>query len=232
VTAFGELPRESGSYAGFIFESEIEPQTVRDRLDSHGSLRGTDEYEGKTLWLVGNDRLEWEMLLCHLGGSRYALGTAEELEDIIDVRTGEGRRVDGGVISGLDSTEDGLLVGGFVVPAEALESLDLAITTGLAEGIDFGAAVIADGSLTVTLVAPNNSAATDLDRTLNALGQLDQEDIAAQIAGDSPVIEVVLALLENLTTEVNGTAVQVTVSDGYQVPAIVASFLLERAVGQ
>jgi hypothetical protein len=229
VSAFGELPRESDSYAGFIFDAETGPQTVRDRLDSTGNLRGTGEYEGQTLWFVGNEQLTWNLVFGHLGENRYALGTRPELEDIVDVRAGEKQRVGGGVIDGLERVSEGLLRGGFVAPPAAFEALDLSITTGLAESITFGSAHVSDGTLTVTLVAPSESVAADLDQTLNALGQLDQEDIAAQV-GTAPVVTVILALLEDLNTELDDSAVKVTVTDGYRVPALAVGFLLERAL--
>lgn len=231
MTAFGTLSNESGTDAGVIFESETDPQTVRDRLDEGGYLLGTSEYRQQTLWRFGNDRLAWDLVLCHLDGNRYALGSRGELEGVIDVRAGDGRRIGGRVIDGFDSAGDGLLGGGFVVPREAFADLDLSIATGLADSVEYGSAVISgNATLTVTLVAPNESVAGDLDQTLNALGQLDREDIAGQVGGDSPVVEVILTMLEELDTEVDGSEVQVTVADGFRVPAIVLRAVLDRAI--
>jgi hypothetical protein len=231
VSAFGEVSTESGTYAGLIFESETDPQTVRDRLDERGHLLGTSEYRGRALWSVGNDRLTWDLVLSHLGGNRYALGTNAELEDVIDVRAGDGRRIGGAVIDGLDSTGDGLLRGGFVVPPEAFADLDLSITARLADGIEYGSAAISeDGVLTVTFVAPDSSAAEDLDQTLNALDQLDLSDILAQIDGDSAIVGVMLAILDDLDTAVDGSEVRVTIDDGFRVPAIALATLVDGAV--
>ncbi|WP_336326365.1 hypothetical protein [Halovenus sp. HT40] len=231
VSAFGGMPTESGTYAGLIFESDTDPQTVRDRLAERGHLLDTVEYREQTMWVTSSDRLSWELLLCHLGGNRYALGSRTELEAIVDLRAGDGRRIGGGAIDGFDEAEEGMLRGGFVVPPETFASLELSFATGLADAIEYGSASLsADGVLTVTLVAPNDSMAQDLDQTLNALGQLDREDISAQVGGDSAVVEVILTILEDIDTEVDGSSVRVTVADGFRVPAVVLGVLLERGV--
>ncbi|MXR51053.1 hypothetical protein GRX03_05460 [Halovenus sp. WSH3] len=229
VSAFGTIPTESESYAGLVFESSADPETVRERLGERGNLLETAEHRGQTMWVVGNDQLTWTLALCHLSGGRYALGSRTELEDVIDVRQGEQRRLGGMVIDGFEGASDGLLRGGFVVPPAAFSALDLSITTGLADSIEYGFSSLSDGVLTVTLVAPDDGTAQDLDTTLNALGQLDRTDIAAAV-GDSPVIQVVLTILEDLNTTVNGREVTATVEDGFRVPAILISFLLEEAL--
>jgi len=229
VSAFGRLSSDVGTYAGFVFESETDPETVRTRLDEQGYLLDTFEHRDRTLWLIGNERLNWDLVLCHLDGNRYALGTRAELKDIIDLRAGESQRIGGRVIDGYDSAGAGLLSGGFVVPPEAFADLDLAIATELANSIEYGFAAIADGVLTVTFVAPDDTTAEDLDQTLNALGQLDQDDLAGQI-GTSAVAEVVLALLDDLDTERSGSEVTATVTDGFRIPALVVRTVLERAL--
>lgn len=231
VSAFGGVPTESGTYAGLIFESEADPQTVRDRLAERGHLLDTVEYREQTLWVTSSDRLTWELLLGHLGEGRYALGSREELEEIIDVRAGERGRIGGKAIDGFEEAGEGLLRGGFVVPPETFANLELSFATGLADAIEYGSARLsADGVLTVTFVAPNDSMAEDLDQTLNALGQLDRETISAQVGGSSPIVEVILTILEEIDTEVDGSSVRVTVADGFRVPAVVLGVVLERGV--
>lgn len=229
MTGFGAIPTETETYVGLVFESDADPQTVKGRLVDRGNLQDTVEYREQTLWVVGNDGLTWDLVFGHLGDGRYALGSQTELEDIVDIRRGEARRVGGTVMDGYENAAEGLLRGGFVVPAAAFADLDIPITAGLADSIEYGSASLSEGVLTVTLVAPDSSVAEDLDTTLNALGQLDQEDIAAQV-GDSPLVQVILTILQDLDTTVSGREVTARVSDGFRVPAILISYLLEQAV--
>ena len=89
---------------------------------------------------------------------------------------------------------------------------------------------LVDGVLTVKLVAPSASVAADLDQTLTVLSGLDRQTILDQIGASSPLVEVILAVLGDLETTVEGSVVRVTVADGYRVPAVLIGFLLDRAV--
>lgn len=228
VTAFGRYPRPDEDYAGLLFESSVDPEAVRAQIQQRGALTGTSEYAGQRLWGLGNDRLTWSLLLGHFESGRYGLGTAPELEDIVDVRSGGGDRIGGAVRRGLSEAE-GIVRAGFVVPPAAFESVDLPLTA-LAENVEYGSASLVDGVLTVRLVAPSSSVATDLEQTLTALSELDRERIVDQIGGSSPLVEVVLTLLDDLETTVEGSAVRLTVADGFRVPAVLVGFLLDSAV--
>lgn len=229
VSAFGALPSGPTTYAGLLFESDTEIETVENRLADRGHLRDTVEYRDQTLYLVETDRLVWELVLCHLGDGRYALGTRSELEDIIDIRAGDGSRINGLVIDGFDAASEGILKGGFVVPAAAFSDLDLPIGVGIADSIEYGSAAIVDGVLSVTFVAPDESVAEDLAQTLETLGRLDREDIAPEVGADSPLVEVILTLLGEIETEVDGRDVQATVAGGFRVPAVLLSYVVDQA---
>lgn len=229
VVAFGRLPRERGNYAGLLFESSANPDGVRAEIQQQGALTTTSTYREQTLWGLGNSRLEWSLLLAHLSGDRYGLATTAELEDVIDVRTGERARLGGSVRTGLNEAGEGMVRGGFVVPPAAFEGLDLPVA-GLAENIEYGSVSLADGVLTVRLVAPSGAVATDLEQTLTVLSNLDRQTIIDQIGEPSPLVEVILAVLGDLETEVEGSVVRVTVADGFRVPAVLVGFLLDSAV--
>ena len=229
VTAFGRFPRAESNYTGLLFESGATPDEVRAQTQQQGALTGTNTYREQTLWGLGNSRLEWSLLLAHLDGDRYGLATTPELEDVIDVRNGDAARVGDSVRRGLTEADGGIVRGGFVVPPAAFADLDLPIT-GLAESIEYGSASLADGVLTVRLVAPSASVATDLEQTLTALSGIDRRTIIDQIGGSSPLVEVILAVLDELETTVEQSVDRITVADGYRVPAVLVAFLLERAI--
>jgi hypothetical protein len=227
VTGFGRYPRADEDYAGLLFESGAEPAAVRAQIQ-RGALTATSEYGGQELWGLGNSRLEWSVRLTHFGGGRYGLGTAPELEDVVDVRAGEAERIGGNVRRGLGEAE-GLVRAGFVLPPAAFEGVDLPIT-GLAENVEYGSASLVDGELTVRLVAPSASVASDLEQTLTVLSDLERQTIVDQVGGESPLVEVVLAVLDDVETTVEGSVVRLTVADGYRVPAVLVGFLLDDAV--
>ncbi|WP_436903149.1 hypothetical protein [Halovenus halobia] len=229
VVAFGRLPRASRNYAGLLFESSATPENVRAEIQQRGALTTTSTYREQTLWGLGSSRLEWSLLLAHLSGDRYGLATTSELEDVVDVRNGERARLGGSVRTGLNEAGEGMIRGGFVVPSAAFEGLDLPVV-GLAENIEYGSVSLGDGVLTVRLVAPSGSVATDLEQTLTALSGLDRQTIIDQIGEPSPLVEVILAVLDDLETEVEGSVVRVTVADGFRVPAVLIGFLLDSAV--
>lgn len=227
VTAFGRYPRPDQRYAALLFESSVAPEQTRDQMAARNTLTGTSEYSGQTMLGLGSPRLKWSLLLAHLGDGRYGLGTTPELEDVVDVRGGNAQRIGGKVRRGLGEAE-GIVRAGFVVPPAALEGLDLPIG-GLAENVEYGSASLVDGVLTVELVAPSASVAGDLEQTLTVLSELDQQ-IIDQIGGSSPLVEVVLAVVDDLDTAVEGSIVRITVADGYRVPAVVVGYLLNSAV--
>ena len=235
VTAFGAARNGSGNYAAIRFESNADPQAVAQRLGDQNVLLDTVEYRGYELWVVGHRNFVWDLVLSHLDGDEFVLGTRPEVEDTIDLREDDTGGVTGDVGQAFSTAADGFLRGGFVLPDSLLESLDLPIIgEQFADRIEYGYGTVAEepaGELQLTLQTTSSSAAEDVEQTVNALSLIDTETIASVVDLDPEIMDLMTAVLEDISVETEGPAVEIRVPDGFRIAAIGVSYLLTESRG-
>lgn len=235
VTAFGAAGDEASNYAAIRFESNADPQAVAQRLGDQNVLLDTVEYRGYELWIVGHRNFIWDLVLSHLDGDEFVLGTRPEVEDTIDLQEDGTGGITGDVRQAFSTAADGFLRGGFVVPDSLLESLDLPIIgEQFADRIEYGYGTVAEepaGELQLTLQTTSSSAAEDVEQTVNALSLIDTETIASVVDLDPEIMDLMTAVLEDISVETEGPAVEIRVPDGFRIAAIAVSYLLAESRG-
>lgn len=212
VLGFGEvgyLGFGGEAYAGALFETDWAESDVLDALEENSRVEYTEsEYAGTTVYR--NDGESLDTTLAVLGDGRYVLGSANAVEDAVDVANGDGDAIGSALSGAYDASRDGYVRYGAEVPDD---SIPRAIPVG-GERVELdayqrvthsGGSLYSNGDtvgLQVLFVAVDAQAAEAVAEQTEAL-----ITVAKSLESTTEEVE---AALDRLTVSQDGTNVSIT----------------------
>jgi hypothetical protein len=190
---YNEYGSADSEYAGFVFKSGWSEDDIVDAIEEGGSELDEDEHNGKTVYESESDYNP--TYLGVLGDNQYVVGSEDAVEDVIDVRTDGGDKMDEELRNGFTSTK-GSAPFRFVseipddtFPDEYGYGDDAVDVEGFDEAIWVAGSVYTDGDtrgVDVTIKADEEGAAEDMGDTIDAFltfgaDQIPDDDLADEV---------------------------------------------------
>jgi hypothetical protein len=218
---------QSTNYAAMIVQSPADESTVQERLANEGVVESETTYRDRPLYLLSSAEFIWDLYLSHLGDGEYALGTRQEIEDIIDVREGDLDRVGSDVRNAYRQSAAEPVRWGFIVPSGLVSELDsLPGATQLVADLDAGYGTLREdpsGEFRLTVETTSDSIASDFESQLNTLVMLANNQLESTNALNlsDATAQQLQQVITDLETETDGANVILTVPDGFRLVPIV-----------
>lgn len=233
VTTFARYSEDSVGGA-LVFETSVGATTLGQRLEQADALADETNYSGHRLFEIDNAGLPVELTAAILPDGELAVGSRPEIEGVIDVTAGEGSTVQGPVLDAAGRAADGFLSVGFTLPVEleAAEELPQFLQHFFdGAGIEYGyATLLTDpaGLLTITFETASSSHASDLASQIRLVSLLDGETVGELIDLPPALRDDVVALLQDLSVETDGSLVTLRIPDGFALVAQGIRLVLEE----
>jgi len=234
TTVFGATTGPASGVGGVILEAEADG--IEELLAETGVLAEETEYGGYELYVIEIELPDvgavvdsglaesLELVVADLGDGEYAVGTRREIEGVIEVRAGDRPDINDALGRAVESADPGDLRFGFLVPDNLFEVLGVPAAARLIdpEEFDYGFGSVDGGELSLSVRATSATAAGDLGRQIDGLSTLLGAGDSSEFVDLPPEMEgQLLDVAADIEVETDRRRVDVTVSDGYRLAAVV-----------